>query len=71
MAIQNYKTLIGISQNTAVPLNSFRNVDMFYLILFLDAQLDTLIQYVTFRCDISCVFAANSQQRIRIGKRYK
>ena len=47
---------------------------MFYLILFLDAKLDTLMQYMTLiyvDVDISCVFAANSQQRIRIGKRYK
>ena len=39
MAIQNYKTLIGISHQYVVPLNSFRNVEMFYLILFLDAKL--------------------------------
>ena len=43
--------LIGISQQYGrIPLNSFRNVEMFYLILFLDAKLDTLIQYMTFRC---------------------
>ena len=50
MAIQNYKTLIGISQQYGLPLNLFRNVEMFYLILFLEAKLDTLLQYMTFRC---------------------
>ena len=65
-----YMTLIMISQHTALPLmKSFRNVEMFYLILFFGAKLDSLIQYMTFGS--SCVFAANSQQRIRIGKRYK
>ena len=28
----------------------FRNVEMFYLILLLDTKLDTLKQYMTFRC---------------------
>ena len=50
MAIQNYKTLIGISQQYGLPLNLFTNVEMFYLILFLEAKLDTLLQYMTFRC---------------------
>ena len=48
--ILTWENLKQYVSNTAVPLNSFRNVEMFYLILFLDAKLDTLIQYMTFRC---------------------
>ena len=70
MAIQNYKTLIGTSQQYGRTSKLFyRNVEMFYLILFLDVKLDTLIQYMTFRCRYFLRFCSNSQQRIRIGKR--
>jgi hypothetical protein len=43
MATQNYRTLNGINEKYGLTFKLYENVEMFYLILFLNVKPDILI----------------------------